>query len=1081
MKLTKTSTLTSAILCTALMAQGAYNVTTKSADAAPEPSSAVKSLKVTQNGFRKVADKQYIAVPATQKSPKKQLPVLRSGNILPLPYHLQPTEEEAELITVLDGDGNGQTFYYGQHAYGTWGLVCPPKYDLIPSDDWAWLPGAELNQTGKLYTFKCGVSTCGPIYPSIYEVLLCSDTTPESVVKTLVEETVLEEFPWAPVPIEVKFTVDEPGTYYVAIHNLTSDGEETVWTDFSLEADLLALDSPGAVTGLTATGAPLGELSCAISFDLPVIDYSGNALPADATLSAEVTSPAGSVTLEGTPGSHLTCDLEAIQGFNDITVTTYMGELLGMSAETRVFCGIDQPKMASNVIRTTDASNCVLKLTWEPPVEGLNGGYVPPMGHTYSIMQLIGDQMYILAELGEDVFSAEVPVETYGAQGAIDIGVCVDQRYSSFNYVVVGPPYIMPINEKLSQGRIKYQPIQREFFLGDDYRGTWWYGKPNWGEPDWMVEGPNPYRIVSLNYANVPTKARLTLPKFSTLGQTECSIDMEIFAGGYEQVEFLAWTHDMTAPESLLVIHDGDYTRGYHTITIDLPASMLDKGWVEIMVEPTMLHDEQCFLMGDYMVHNSNTNDLGVYNVSGLNVVHAGKDVDYTVTIGNFGCQSTTVRDGFFTIETEEGTVLHSQQLEGQDMPIEPGDMLAHTFNVVIPDNFPTEVVMKFEFAGDDDNLVNNCGSMSVKVYNGGTTTVSDLTAAIDEANPSQVTLTWSAPVVASGLETFEYDQPFNTTADYLGEFRNVDNDEMPIIGFGSFLPYPGQYQPAGFQVFSVKEFSNYAFNVDISYPVYNGDKFAYALRPDAYLNEQGEVVQCGPADDWLISPEVKGGTEVIFQAKGFNYYYGDEPFEILYSTTTDDISAFTLLESRELFDMVDLPKWEPICFTLPEDARYFAIHYIGDGHFGMCVDDIYYTPADREDIVGYDIFRNDDLIEECADVRNSFVDDTVAPDTVYTYFIIPVDAEGNRGELSNEVVVNTTITGIADINDKGSVIGGKGYLKVSGYNGQKVTVIAASGVIAAEINDGASATVSLPAGVYVVKHGLRTEKVVVR
>ena len=52
--------------------------------------------------------------------------------------------------------------------------------------------------------------------------------------------------------------------------------------------------------------------------------------------------------------------------------------------------------------------------------------------------------------------------------------------------------------------------------------------------------------------------------------------------------------------------------------------------------------------------------------------------------------------------------------------------------------------------------------------------------------------------------------------------------------------------------------------------------------------------------DDYLISPKIKGGTELSFYLKKIDKNQSGEPYEIMYSTTTQEPTAFKVLSSDQ-------------------------------------------------------------------------------------------------------------------------------------------------------------------------------------
>ena len=127
--------------------------------------------------------------------------------------------------------------------------------------------------------------------------------------------------------------------------------------------------------------------------------------------------------------------------------------------------------------------------------------------------------------------------------------------------------------------------------------------------------------------------------------------------------------------------------------------------------------------------------------------------------------------------------------------------------------------------------------------------------------------------------------------------------------------------------------------------------------------------------DDYLISPAIKGGTEMSFYLKKIDKNISGETYEIMYSTTTQEPSAFKVLTTDEAPG-----DWQQIKVTMPTDARYFAIHYTGKLKDGIMVDDISYVPVLYAlSIDGFNIFHNGKKINEETVKSANFTDKNIS------------------------------------------------------------------------------------------------------
>ncbi|MBO7291962.1 MAG: choice-of-anchor J domain-containing protein, partial [Bacteroidaceae bacterium] len=141
----------------------------------------------------------------------------------------------------------------------------------------------------------------------------------------------------------------------------------------------------------------------------------------------------------------------------------------------------------------------------------------------------------------------------------------------------------------------------------------------------------------------------------------------------------------------------------------------------------------------------------------------------------------------------------------------------------------------------------------------------------------------------------------------------------------------------------------------------HSGDQYLMSFNPAPI----DDVIT--DANDWLISPELPGIAQTItFYAKALTTQWGNETFEIFYSTTGKAMEDFIKIgATREGTD-----EWNMFSAELPEGAKYFAIRVTSSNRFAFMLDDISYYSGNAE-ILGYNIYRDGKLVK------------TVAPDVV--------------------------------------------------------------------------------------------------
>ena len=202
-------------------------------------------------------------------------------------------------------------------------------------------------------------------------------------------------------------------------------------------------------------------------------------------------------------------------------------------------------------------------------------------------------------------------------------------------------------------------------------------------------------------------------------------------------------------------------------------------------------------------------------------------------------------------------------------------------------------------------------------------------------------------------------------------------------------------------------------------------------------------------------------------------FWYGNETYEVLASSTDREISSFVSMKSGDVGQ-----EWTEISVELPAGTRYFAIKCTSADKYVMALDDITYIPGsglyDEFDFVGYNVYKNGAKVNETVIKEESY---SCAGNLEAEYAVTALYTTGeSRFAKLNGADAVSGVSG-----DGISVSGGKGVINVRGAEGQSVAVIAADGrIVAQTLKAEADLTFDLPSGIYVVNAGGKTEKVIV-
>ena len=190
---------------------------------------------------------------------------------------------------------------------------------------------------------------------------------------------------------------------------------------------------------------------------------------------------------------------------------------------------------------------------------------------------------------------------------------------------------------------------------------------------------------------------------------------------------------------------------------------------------------------------------------------------------------------------------------------------------------------------------------------------------------------------------------------------------------------------------------------------------------------------------------------------------------EILTSSTDQEPESFTNKVKTVTYSATST--WQEVKVTLPDDAKYVAIHTVLDG-FGTLIDNVRYTEAKAPALIGYNVYNGTEKNGETVATTSAKAqaNGTYAVSAVYDL---------GESELSNTVDVTTGISELESGNAK--VIGGNGTITIINAEGSEVSIFSASGQLVSKVDNAGNETISVPAGMYIAKVGNQTYKVTVK
>ena len=367
-----------------------------------------------------------------------------------------------------------------------------------------------------------------------------------------------------------------------------------------------------------------------------------------------------------------------------------------------------------------------------------------------------------------------------------------------------------------------------------------------------------------------------------------------------------------------------------------------------------------------------------------------------------------------------------------------------------------------------DDVLVGNSYKATGTVVVGDAVMPPSLTAERRKDEPSTVDLAWGSPYVFDGTETMEMLPPFSID-ERLGDFLNIDLDGSLTYSWQNW-DFPHEEEPHAFIVFDDRhpEIPEATKSV---LKAHGGHQFLLALSPLNYKT----------ANDWLISPEVKPGSDVSFWLSTVSTSYGADMVGVYWSTGSTDPDDLEFLAYKRK----NTEGWEELTYTLPAEAKRFAIKYYSNDTFGILIDDISYTPADGISVLeGFEVMRDGNTAARLHTPDLEYADRDVDVNTAHYYNVVPYlkkpDGKLVKGVPSPTARIGSLAVDATCVSEPLISVSGR-TITVSGA-GYATSVTAADGKRVPAESVGTNRTVyRVESGVYIVNAGTKSVKVMVR
>lgn len=1022
------------------------------------------------------------------------------GKGFTLPVSFQPTPSQAADFETADANRDGYEFSYLPTQYGDpiWSIFTT-DYTQTPND-WLFLPPVYCDSADALYEFAFEYvnSMRRADYFDTMEICVGTDPIPSAMSAPFYTHEGREQITFT--QLTTRFSVPKAGTYYIGIHSKASSNPETPnrhrgidCRNFSVKKTDSSIKAPASLDNLSITAAPEGELYFEIDANMPSKAIDGSALEAGSTLNLVAITDVDSSSLSGTPGEKIHLSVPAsINGINTISfyVSNDAGDGLVSTATTYV--GIDAPLPPNNVKGKISDDNMSVDLTWDKVGEvGRHGGYVNPDEVNYDIYTQSGINS---VKVGNAATNTSYTFTTTSRQQTqVNVGpVAVNYGGSSVNGTffsdILGNPYETPVVEEWGATAFNYKPWTFNT-VGEFTRVSWEHctdGSIFEGNPT-LVNGGGV--MASYNGGAGTATGELRGVKITTKDVTKVQVSVRYWDfEGACNMEFWGRTSSDQEYRKVGELEPSRQNPQWAEFVCDLPSDFADQGWIQVNLRPVMKTGES-MLLDNYKVLQNIENDFMISTLKPPYSAFVGEKAKFDIVVTNSGSE---INSGSLLIELlGNDDVLYSENVSiGRTRPSEVFEYQAEIPMLEEYINYSFFELRATTTCPDDDNPKNDSKTVDVNLYDHAMPIVRDLQAVQDE-NTEEVTLTWSKPDAQyKSIESFELAPSFEIS-EVIDRFTNIDGDgKEPFTIDGK--RWANDDKPCGWQVYDAAAMNT---KDDERLSPLSGDRMLIA-RSIAYADSQEPT----RSFDWLISPEVVGGTSISFWMNILSTTY-TETIQLWESNSdnTIDLSNIVCDENgnprscgsftfTRNFTKSGEESWENCATTLKPDTKYFALVYASYGQFAAMVDDLRFTPVDKGEVSidGYDVFIVENPGAELEIIGTTeepgFTHKPVAgtSPTYYVKTIHQANSEYIYSPLSNPASISAT--GVGELEAGQYIGGGKGQILVGGAEGVKFTLYDLEGRILKNITlDSDRVVIPAAAGIYTARLGEAAVKIIVR
>ncbi|MGN0236952.1 MAG: choice-of-anchor J domain-containing protein [Lepagella sp.] len=898
-------------------------------------------------------------------------------------------------FVIIDGNEDGNTIkttsYYGY----SWSQGLYYEGNSDAADEWLITPSFSL-QAGYIYelTFYQKVSSSGTVNRVEWKAGKSASVADMTVDIAPAAEYSYDYGSW--IKETVKVSVPEDGDYYLGMHIISDASQGAFYFDQIEISEGVAAGAPLAPEVASPVFSVVDDAIQA-SFDVtfPTLNAAGETLAEDSQLEVRVSRSDSDKleTISGTPGAVVTyTDTEATAQSVTYSFVCAAGDLLSPATDVASSPRFGTPMAVANFnVSQTDNQ---FQLSWDPVTEATSSSdlFIPS-----SVTYLVKCNGEIVADNTTEL-SAEytVPMPDEGQdQVSFTIVAISNSKTSAVTAspgFLVGNPYVGEFVESFAD-----MAYSNNTWVVENNETSRW--RPSIGSSYPVTINPQDNDGGCLEFGCAASEQRtIWSPILSLSGLQNAKLKFWVFlnpSASYEtkvQPGFLVDGVTYMLGDEAISMKSGD-TQGWTEFTFDLPAEAVAAEMTQLLFVGYGSGNYNTLYLDNISIRSYLDHNLAVSLVAPAKSLELGQEVVFPVSVKNKGVNDEadyTLR--LFANEEEVAAVAGDPVSAISEISVD----LPFT---VLPKYAGSDVVFKVVADMESDlDLADNEAEVSIPVNENELTCPGYLSASVNKEECS-ATLSWEAPIVSTdpvySLTTESFEEWETGSMEPMGDWIFIDKDgvnENGINNVNKGVPMAAMIT------------ENYTPSYDAVLTCPDGVKCLAISVSSSYG---------GSIDNWVISPIVKGGTDVTFKAQNLSSYGSGESFDILYSEGGTETEDFTLLET------LTAPRngWTDFSVTLPENAKRFAINVHGS-HYDPIVFDLFSFTAMSEPalLTGYNLYRNDLLIVSLPLETLSYTDENLEKNVEYLYAVTALYDKGESLYSNKETVLIELEDGVTEI-----------------------------------------------------------------